>query len=265
MTSNEGVQADFAKRAASLLKEDNSVIGLTVGGSWLTNEIDEFSDLDLILVTKQKISGSKEKMLTYAASLGTLLSSFTGEHVGDSRVLICLYDNPLLHVDIKFLTIEEFGTRVETPFILLDKNGELEKVLNSTEAKFPATDVQWIEDRFWVWIHYALLKICRGEYFESYDFFSSLRRLVLGPMFQMKSNSEPRGVRKLEFRSNKEDLELLRSTLPKYEKQALLDALKNSVFLYRKLRLELNTGELIFRKEAEEKVMLYFEKISAGK
>jgi hypothetical protein len=31
-----------------------------------------------------------------------LLVGFTGEHVGEPRVLICLYGPPVLHVDLKF-------------------------------------------------------------------------------------------------------------------------------------------------------------------
>jgi hypothetical protein len=100
-----------------------------------------------------------------------LLSAFTGEHVGEPRLLICLYDNPLLHVDIKFVTLEEFGTRVETPVILFDRNSQLKQVINQTTAIFPYPDFQWIEDRFWTWVHYAALKIGRGEYFEAIDFF----------------------------------------------------------------------------------------------
>jgi len=263
MISNKVVQAEFAERAAGILEKDNDVIGLTAGGSWLKNEIDEFSDLDLILVSKKKISGNKEKMLSYASGLGTLLSAFTGEHIGDKRVLICLYENPLLHVDIKFLTIEEISSRVESPFLLLDKGGEVKKVLDSTEARFPVPDFQWIEDRFWVWIHYVLTKIGRGEYFESVDFFGSLRGYVFGPMLHMKVHSEPRGVRKLEFLSAEEDIDLLKATLPEYERQSLLRSVKNSVLLYRKLRLELFTGNITLKKEAEEKVMLYFDEISS--
>jgi len=263
MIFNKGVQADFAKNALRILEKDSSVVGLAAGGSWLTNEMDEFSDLDLILISKQKISSNKEKMLSHAAGLGTLLSAFTGEHVGDSRVLICLYDNPLLHVDIKFLTIEEFGSRVETPVLLLDKGGELKKVLDSTEAEFPVPDFQWIEDRFWVWIHYVLMKIGRGEYFESVDFFTSLRKIVIGPMLHMKVQSEPRGVRKLEFLSSLEDIGLLKTTIPGYDKQSLLLSVENSVLLYRKLRLELFTSDIALKKEAEEKVMLCYKEISS--
>ncbi|MBL8016993.1 MAG: aminoglycoside 6-adenylyltransferase, partial [Ignavibacteria bacterium] len=239
MISNRGIQAEFVERITEILKNDDSVIGLTVGGSWLSGEIDEFSDLDLILVTKEKISGSIDRMKANASRFGRLLSAFTGEHIGDPRVLICLYDDPLLHVDIKFLTIEEFGKRVETPVILLDNDGVLKEIVESTESKFPKPDFQWIEDRFWIWIHYALLKIGRGEYFESFDFFGALRSIVLGPLLHMKSNSDPRGVRKLEFISSTEDIERLKATLPAYDKESLLSSLKASIALYRKLRSEL--------------------------
>jgi hypothetical protein len=176
------IQQAFANNASMILEPDDNVIGLAVAGSWLTDELDEFSDLDLILVTQQQIAGDRNQMLAYAKKLGNLLSGFTGEHVGEPRLLVCLYDNPLLHVDIKFVTIDEFHYRIETPIVLLDKNGLLEKAITASEAKFPYPDYQWIEDRFWIWIHYALLKIGRGEYLEAYDFLGFLRMTVLGPL-----------------------------------------------------------------------------------
>lgn len=120
------IQREFADKAKTILEPDDNVIGLAVADSWLTNEIDEFSDLDLILVTKQKISNDKNLMLDYAKRLGNFLSGFTGEHVGEPRVLICLYNKPLLHVDIKFVTLDEFHSRIETPILThIDKVGKV--------------------------------------------------------------------------------------------------------------------------------------------
>ena len=95
------IQKDFAERVVKIIRNDTNVLGLAVAGSWITNEIDEFSDLDLVLVTSEAVSPDKEKMLAYAKTFGKLLTGFTGEHVGEPRLLICLYDDPLLHVDIK--------------------------------------------------------------------------------------------------------------------------------------------------------------------
>ena len=63
------MQREFANRAKQILEKDKAVIGLAVGGSWLTDEIDEFSDLDLILVPKEKVSDDKIKMLKFAEKI----------------------------------------------------------------------------------------------------------------------------------------------------------------------------------------------------
>lgn len=256
------MQQQFALRAKEILQEEPSVIGLAAAGSWLTNEMDEYADLDLVLVTKEKISGHKEQMVQYAQKLGTLLSAFTGEHVGEPRLLICLYDAPLLHVDIKFVTLQEFGVRVETPFILLDKDSRLQEMLTQTQANFPYPDHQWIEDRFWTWIHYALLKTRRGEYLEAFDFSAFLRMVVLGPLIHIKNGNQPRGVRKVETQIDQQDLSALLSTVPAYNKDSLLHSLQQCVVLYRSLREELFNDGVVQNKLAEEKVMNYFKYIS---
>jgi predicted nucleotidyltransferase len=255
------IQEQFADNVVKTVRDDEKVIGLAVAGSWLTNEIDEFSDLDLILVTKEKISGNKSKMLNYARKFGHFLSGFTGEHVGEARVLICLYDNPLLHVDIKFLSLDEFGQRIETPVILLDRDGQLKSILEQSQAKFPYPDYQWIEDRFWIWVHYALLKIGRGEYLEAFDFFSFLRMVVFGPLLHIKNGNLPRGVRKVELQLPKNDFIQLQSTLPTYSKSALLESLLNSITLYRQLRAELFSSGMTLQTETEEKVMRYYHSV----
>jgi predicted nucleotidyltransferase len=258
------IQKEFAEKAASILKDDSNTIGLAVGGSWLTNEIDEFSDLDLLLITKEKISDDKAKMIEYANRFGKLLTGFTGEHVGETRLLICLYDNPLLHVDIKFLTTEEFNHRVETPALLLDKEGQLQKILNETESKFPYPDYHWIEDRFWVWVHYMLTKIERGEYVEAFDCFSMLRGMIFGPLLHIKNGKLPRGVRKAETQMVEEDFQQLLSTLPSYSKVGLLAALQNAVDLYNDLRKFLFTKEVNLQIETETRVMEYFNKVKSA-
>lgn len=258
------IQRDFANRATQVLKADDQVIGLAVGGSWLTDELDEFSDLDLILVTERRISGDKNLMMDYAKRLGDFLSGFTGEHVGEPRVLICLYDNPLLHVDIKFLTLDEFHERIETPKLLFDRNGQLEHAINHSHAKFPYPDYQWIEDRFWTWVHYALLKIGRGEYLEAFDFFSFLRMVVFGPLLHIKNGKLPRGVRKAETALNSDDFNKLKLTIPAYDRQSLLSALRNAVSLYRQLRADLYDNNIQLQNNTEKKVMRYFDQIERG-
>lgn len=254
-------QQAFAAHAAIIAEDDLSIEGLAVAGSWLTQELDEFSDLDLILVTYDKVGGDKERMMAYAQKFGNLLNAFTGEHVGEPRLLICLYDAPLLHVDIKFVTPDELKTRVENPVFLFDRDGSLQQIIDSTTYQFPLPNHQWIEDRFWTWVHYALLKIGRGEYMEAHDFLAFLRMVVFGPLLHIKNNNLPRGVRKVETMIAAEDFQQLQLTLAANNKASLLAALEQSAQLYKSLRNELFTADTVLQQQTEEAVMKYFEEM----
>jgi len=171
----------------------------------------------------------------------------------------------LLHVDIKFVTLEELNHRVETPHILFDREGQIKEAFKQSKERFPLPDYQWIEDRFWTWIHYALLKIGRGEYLEAFDFFSFLRMVVLGPLLHLKNGNLPRGVRKVEMEIDEMDFVDLKSTIPKYERQSLLNSLQSSIELYRGLRKSLFNENIILQSQTEKKVMDYFKIIEKKK
>jgi len=252
------IQKEFAKNVVGILKNDPTVIGLAGAGSWLTNEMDEWSDLDLVVITRDQLDADKSKMLSYASRFGKLLSAFTGEHVGEKRLLICLYDDPLLHVDIKFVTLDEFHDRIENPIVLLDRDDQIKNVIANTIAKFPQPDFQWIEDRFWTWIHYSLLKIGRGEYFEALDFMAFLRMSVFGPLLHIKNNNLPRSVRRVETTLAFSDFKSLQNTLATNSKASLLHAIQNSITLYQDLRMKLFTDQVAHNK-AENAVLKYFK------
>jgi hypothetical protein len=255
------IQKDFAIKAAALVQDDPLVIGLAVAGSWVDDQLDEYSDLDLVLVTQEKVGGDKEKMIAFARSLGDFISGFTGEHVGEPRLLICLYNNPLLHVDIKFVTLKEFETRVENPVVLFEVENKLTKLIKSTKPHWPETDFQWIEDRFWTWVHYACLKIGRGELMEAFDFLSFLRQTVLSPLLQVKNNKQARGVRKVEKELSPADLENLKITIAKYNRESIIKALDNCISIYKTLRRKLYKADVHIQADAEKQVLAYFRTI----
>jgi len=255
------IQKDFAYMAAEIVSNDPNVVGLAVAGSWITNELDEYSDLDLILVTKEKVSNDKEKMIAYAKTFGNFISGFTGEHVGEPRLLICLYDDPLLHVDIKFLTLEEFRNRIENPVVLFERDNLLTNIIQSTRAEWPQPDFQWIEDRFWTWVHYACMKIGRGELMEAYDFLSFLRQTVFSPLMQVKNNKKVRGLRRVETQLSLSDLENLKITIAQYNKASIIKALDNSISIYKSLRRKLFPATITLQEKAEKRSLEYFKQI----
>lgn len=256
------IQKEFADKAVAVVKKDATVIGLAAGGSWITNEMDEYSDLDLILVTNNKVAGDKEKMLNYAGKLGELIAGFTGDHVGEPRLLICLFDTPLLHVDIKFLTLPEFYERVEDPVILFERDGQLTDVIKTTKAQWSQPDLQWMEDRFWTWVHYIASKAARGEYFECIDGIGFIRAQVLAPLLQIKSKTTVRGLRKVEKKLNLPDLEDLKITIPQYNKASILKTLDNTIGIYKMLRRKLFTDKEKLQELAEKRAVAFLKKIT---
>lgn len=255
------IQKEFANKVLEIVKKDPDVIGLAVAGSWITDELDEYSDLDLVLITKNKIGDNKEKMIRYAKSFGNFISGFTGEHVGEPRVLICLYDDPLLHVDIKFLTLPEFEDRIENPVVIFERDNQLTNIIKTTKAEWPQPDFQWIEDRMWTWVHYIASKAARGEYFECMDGLGFIRARVLAPLLQIKSKTAVRGLRKVEKNLNLPDLEDLKITVPQYSKTSILKALDNTIGIYKMLRRKLFTDKVQLQELAEKKAVGYLKKI----
>ena len=253
----------FLRRAVERLGSDPRLAGVAAGGSYLTGTMDEFSDLDLVVaVDPPAYLQVMEERRPIAASLGPLLSAFTGEHVGEPRVLICLYGPPLLHVDLKFVALADAAPRVEDPAVLWERDGRLTAALRSGEARYPARDLQWIEDRFWIWIHYGAGKIGRGELFEAHDMLAFLRAQALGPLMLQTVSARPTGVRRLEQVAPGWAREM-QATVAKYEPRSSALALRAAAQMYRALRGAAATPELLVRKDAEAAAMAYLDGILA--
>jgi predicted nucleotidyltransferase len=243
---------NFINNCIEILKYDSRILGVAVGGSYISGEMDEFSDIDFVIAVDTKsYKAVIEDRIEIAKKLGNLLSAFTGEHVGEPRLVICLYGPPLLHVDLKFVAIEDIAVRVEDPIILWERDNAITNSLTLGEAKYPMPKLQWIEDRFWVWIHYTAAKIGRNEIFEAIEAISFIRKVVVGPLLLMKNGELPRGVRRIETDAPK-DLPLLLETLPDYSAQSCVEALQVMIKLYIELREYHATEALVKRSEAEK-------------
>jgi len=231
---------DFINTSVEKLKNDNRILGVAAGGSFIFRTLDEYSDLDLVIVVNPDdyITVLKERKLI-AENMGHLLETFTGDHVGEPRLLICLFGPPLLHVDLKFVSLDDIQNRVEDPEILWERDGVLSANFSNSRSNFPEPDLDWIENRFWVWVHYISQKIGRGELFEAIDGLDFLRANVLGPMILLNAGARPQGVRRIEIYAGNY-LDNLKKTIPVYDELSCLLSLKTSVELYRELKWKLN-------------------------
>ena len=82
------------------------------------------------------------RLRAFAAGLGPLLACFTGEHVGEPRLLICLFGPPLVHVDLKVVSDTGLDLRVEDGVVLWQREDTLDTALGRTAAVWPAADPQ---------------------------------------------------------------------------------------------------------------------------
>ena len=228
--------ADFLRGALAILRHDSRIVGVAAGGSYASDSMDEQSDLDLVIaVEPDHFASVLAERAGIAASLGSLLASFTGEHVGEPRLLICLYAPVPLHVDLKFVAVPDLAERVEDPIVLWERDGRVTTALAAGSAAYPGPDATWINDRFWIWVHYGASKIARGELFEAMDFLAFLRMVVLGPLALQRAGARPQGVRKIEVAAPT-FVDRLSETVAQHDAASCAEALKAAVGLYRELR-----------------------------
>lgn len=247
---------EVADNVVAEAAKDPRVLAVIAGGSVAFGTTDEYSDLDLVLVCTEEgqpacLAAAKD----FAGRAGPLLSSFTGEHVGEPRLLIALYGPPLIHVDLKFVTPDGWRTRVEDGIVLWQRDDTVDRVRQESRAAWPQVDAQWIEDRFWVWVHYVAVKIQRGEIFEAIDGLGMMRSAAIAPLAGIGRTTRPAGVRRLETLAP-ELVPELRETVPTTDPDDCLRALRASVDLYRKVRD--NSGVPLDRRTAAEQAAVAY-------
>jgi hypothetical protein len=242
----------FIDRAVKVLAGDARIVGIAAAGSYADDNMDECSDIDLVIaVEPQHHTEIMTQRKAIAASLGTLLGAFTGEHVGEPRLLICLYGPPLLHVDLKFVSLPDAAPRVDDPVILWERGARLTDVYASTPSTgYPKPDAQWIEDRFWIWVHYVAGKIERGECFEALESLSFFRTQVLGPLMRRIESNAPALAAELT------------NTIATHDRRSLLGGLRACVATYQRIRARNNAAAARSDATLESAVLAYLENLS---
>jgi len=227
----------FINNALPILRKTEHVVAVALGGSYIHREVmDEYSGLDfVIIIDADHYSEILPRRREIAGSIGDLLSCFTGEHIQKPELLICLYDQPLMHVDLRFMRLTDMQGRDETPIVLYDSDGALASALRSTDERKTIPDLQWFEDRFWIWLHYAAARVKRGELFDVIGSLDFLRQNVLGPLILLRNGKQPRGVRHIE-RDAPDEIVRLAETVATFDKADCIRALKASANLYISLR-----------------------------
>lgn len=237
MTSTlPSLHQSYIDRVTRAARADPLVQALLGGGSLVHGGFDEHSDLDFVLVVSEEgFAAAMQRRIAFAASIGGLLSAFTGEHVSEPRLLICLYGPPLIHVDLKWVSPCDLDRRIERPLVIWARDGAaVSQRLAGAEIAWPNQPPQWFEDRAWIWLHYAAAKLQRGELYEAIGMLGFFREQVLGPMLARRAGALQRGVRRIE-RLHEARLAL---TLAGHDAVSVAQALNACMDLYLGLRAD---------------------------
>nr|WP_086939336.1 nucleotidyltransferase domain-containing protein [Thaumasiovibrio occultus] len=238
--------------------QDSRIVGIGASGSYASNSMDEYSDLDLVIaVDPVHYAQVMAERFTLIDALNGKLAAFTGEHVGEPRLVIALFSPGTIHVDFKFVALPDAAQRVDDTQVLWERDGQLSAVFASSTPHYPSPEPQWVEDRFWVWVHYGATKIARGEYFEAMEFISFLRSAILSPLALRQHGLTPSGVRRIESRLPDFAREL-EKTVATPNKDALLPAFAHCIALYLSLR---DQETVTVNHQAQRECTAYFEQL----
>lgn len=229
----------FVERVRHGVENDRRLTALLTGGSYVHGGFDAHSDLDFVIVVEDDRYGEvMASRHAFADSLGDLLAAFTGEHVGEPRLLICLHGPPLIHIDLKFVMQSSLDRLVERPAVVFARDpARIGALLDEAAIEWPDAPPDWFEQRAWIWLHYGATKLARGELFEAIGMLGFFREQVLGPMLHRRSGRPQRGVRRIESLDGPA-VERLAGTVPVFERGAVRDAYLVAVDLYLDLRAD---------------------------
>lgn len=230
---------EYVERIRGEVESDPRLIALLAGGSYIHGGFDEHSDLDFVLVVEEEryseVMSSRE---AFARGVGGLQAAFTGEHVGEPRLLICLYGPPLIHIDFKFVKLQDLDRLIECPAVLFERNPRQVKArLDAAVIQWPNASPDWFEQRAWIWLHYAATKLGRGELFEAIGMLAFFREQILGPMLHRRAGRPQRGVRRIET-LDAAAVKRLANTMPIFDAASVRSALLAAADMYLELRAD---------------------------
>lgn len=216
--------------------EIEDVVAMAVAGSFAVGNADELSDIDLRLyVDETAVDRTVRAMPALAASCGTVIASFSGEHVGAPALTIVLYDD-LVHVDFDVVAADRAAEHNDgLPAVVLWEREPISDALPGTYDPEVAAGVRWMEARIWTWSWYIQSKVLRGELYEALDGLQYVRDQVLFRLLAFHGERRPAGGRRAEAVVG-DHRDAFARTIPRsLDPATVLAALREEIDLYRVL------------------------------
>lgn len=232
--------AGLVERFVVACQEDPRVVAAFLGGSFAGGTADQYSDLDLYLVTAE--DGYRSFFADrrqFMRALGDIVFCEDFSEFGFDMVVFIYADG--LHGELALAPQSNFLHIHGGPYIkLVDKNG----ILQSTEFPYykPSLDAQREELRhaiYWFWreLLNCARSLARGHLWTTAAYVETLRRYVMTLLRQQYDSSVP--DRRLQTLVPPEDRETVETTFPRMDARDLVRAMHALIRIYRKLAPDL--------------------------
>ncbi len=214
----------------------NDII-LSAKGSLAAGQLDEFSDLDFLIIVHNpaQVASVNDWARQTVHGAGKPIASFPATHIGLDNLLVSFLevDGNIVKVDVEVVPLSEpypdyLGT------VLHDPTHKAEQFMHKGLLAPTRPDFNDIGQKFCGWIWYTYTKIARGELLEAVDALGGMRRLALLPVLQFVLELPYEGHRRLEERLPAETLKQLHSTYPaRIERQEIYHSLNTLIDIFR--------------------------------
>jgi len=241
---------DLLERASWHFQGDKRVTGLMLWGSIAKGHPDQFSDVDLIVITPDKqFDGVFSDRAAAAAAIGQPLSHYLANHVpGGETQFIVLYPGPI-QLDLTYRRASEMKPDREwtTSHILKDRDGSLLKLKAASDHlshgnpadRANADQVLNLDTKFWNWVWIAHARIARGELWEALHVTNHIRDLALLQMQDWILKGSLEGYRRVDSHLTQDIAAKLAETVALCDAENLSRALFAEIELYSQLRDQL--------------------------
>ncbi len=261
MEKNVNVQRKMLSRCVSLLQADPRVEGAYVVGSMADETEDEYSDVDIYLVVKEKhyaeVYGER---LKFAESIGDVLSTFEVEWP-NCQMLGVIYRN-CVEMDLCYTRLRQAEVFSDRYKVILDKYGRIQEALIRREyPKNPAAELKKQTEFALYNLLHAVNMFHRGEYWSSISQIETLRKRTVSLIELLLNKEIGEEYRNLESLFPQKIEKRLRRTLCLYRK----DDIKKSIQLLTQLFCEIGEELAIklgveFPSEKFSHLLLHLEK-----
>jgi len=208
---NQPIHRELLEKAVKVLKRDERVQGLYLSGN---PETDEYSDIDLFLMSTKEDRESLEKdRLGIANRVGNIMAECMALV---PHTYVVIYE-PGVKMDYSFHVIPE-KIRPDKQYmdIIYDPDGHLMDVVEKSKTSsfsFDKDELVNLVKHFHVVLSYTIGKLGRGELWESRDTVEYYRALLV-QYEHILAERQRVGYRRLELKLEPEKLAMLERTIP---------------------------------------------------